>query len=42
MNFELALYTKIDLKQIIDLNVKAKTGEKLLNCGKDFLGHINH
>ena len=37
MNFKLVPYTKIDLKQIINLNGKAEMGEKLHDCGKDFL-----
>lgn len=40
MNFELVPYTKVDLKQIIDLNGKAGMGEKLHDCGKDFQGYI--
>ena len=36
MNFELVPYTKVDLKQIIDLNGKTGMGEKLHDCGKDF------
>ena len=36
MNFELVPYTKVDLKQRIDLNGKTGMGEKLHDCGKDF------
>lgn len=44
LNLDLLPYTKVNLKERTDLNVKALKNmrEKLPDRGRDFLGYIKH